>query len=309
MTKWFENALINYDIEVVGVTKYSDITYLIKGQRQKVILRIIDESKIELIENIASLCLPYFETIIFNNRKKAVSCYGNQYFYLTEYISERSLSKTYYLKNVIYNIAELHRTTLKYEHIESSYYEKLVISFEENLRLFEKQDIDLFYKLLNNKFPSPTLWTYCLNETCGKLYVEHFARIIKLFKLECMNTNSRRIVLNFAHFDDNCFDTISNKLIGCHKLQYDSPVIDLILFIHRSYNETVLTCIKEYMNSFGLEKEEQILLICMLYNSIKLDFRNDEYSNVYQIIEVSRRIEFIFALEDILGIDFSKLNC
>ena len=309
MTRWFENALVNYNIEVVGVTKYSDTTYLIKGKQQKVVLRIIDEAKIDLIEYVASLCLPYFETIIYNNRKKAVCSYANQYFYVTEFISERSLSKSYYLKSVIYCIAELHRATLKYEHIESSFYEKRLISFEESIKSFEKQDVNLFYKLLNSQFASPTLWTYVLNETCGKLFLEHFSRIVKLFRMECLNVSSRRIVLNYAHFDDNCFELVNNKLIGCHKILYDSPIIDLIMFINNAYDESVLTCIKEYTNCFCLEKEECILLVCMLYSSIKLEFTDDEYHNVYKIIEMSRRIEFIFALEEILGIDFSKLNC
>ena len=309
MTKWFENALINYNIEVIGVTKYSDTTYLIKGKKCKVVLRIIDESKIEIIEEVASLCLPCFEMIIYNNRKKAVSCYGNQYFYITEYINERKLTHTYHLKCVACSIAELHRATLKYEHIESSYYEKLLISFEECIRLYEKQDFELFNKLLCNQFPSPTIWTYILNETCGRLYLERFTRIVKLFKLECCNVNSRRVVLNYCHFDNNCFELINNRLIGCHKVKYETPVNDLVAFIDCAYDENVLTCIKEYLNCFCLEKDEAILLIFMLYSRIKLELTDDEYCNVYQIIMISRRIEFIFALEDILGIDFSKLNC
>ena len=255
------------------------------------------------------LHLSYFESIILNNKSKAVSCYANQYFYVTEYLSRKCLSKTRYMKDVICYLVELHQRTLKYENIESSYYNKLLLTFEESIKEYEKHDCALFCQLLNSEFPSPTLWTYTLNETCGKLYFEHFSRILKLYKIECLNITSRRVVLNFRHFDDNCFDSINCKLIGCQKMVYDSPVFDLVEFIDNSYSDDVLTCLKVYTDSFCLEKEEVILLICILYSRVKIVLTDDEYCNVYMINEICRKIEFIFALEELFGVDFSKLNC
>ena len=90
---------------------------------------------------------------------------------------------------------------------------------------------------------------------------------------------------------------------------YDSPVFDLVEFIDNSYSDDVLTCLKVYTDSFCLEKEEVILLICILYSRVKIVLTDDEYCNVYMINEICRKIEFIFALEELFGVDFSKLNC
>lgn len=309
MNKWFENALIGYSIEIIGITKFSEKTYLIKGKEQKVMLRIISPEQADVIEEIAALHLPFLEEFVCNNRNKVVTCYANEYFFLTKYHSTRNFSPTYSIKQVACCMSELHRITMKYRHIEPSYYQKWCVAFEEHLQEYQRKDLQLFHELLKVQYPTPTLWSYSLSEVCGRQYSDHFERAIKLFKITCINKPSQRIVLNYLHFENYCFDLYNNKLIGCHKMHYDSPVLDLAAFVGTNYDEMTMSCIKEYTHGFPLEEEERIFLICMLYYSITYSFDNDEYGNICNLIEVSRRIEFIFALEDILGIDFSKLNC
>lgn len=308
MNNWFKNALNSYDIDIIGITKFSDITYLIKGKSERVILRLIEAEKKELIEEVASYKFPFLEEFVINKKGKYVSCYTNQYFYLTIYHQHHSANENYYNKEVAYYLSNLHHASAKYRHLESGYYDKWLVTFEEHLMNYQKNDLMLFNTLLHSLYPSPSLWTYVINETCGKLYIEHFQRIISLFKKECLNKSSQRITLNYLHFGNDCYDSVNKKLIGCHRMLYDSPVFELFMFIGEAYDESTLSCMKEYMNNFSLEKEEAIFLICILYNSIENVFDNDEYQNIYNIVLLSRRIEFIFAFEEILGIDFSTLN-
>ncbi|MBR3693986.1 MAG: hypothetical protein IKL88_05620 [Erysipelotrichales bacterium] len=305
---YFIYALLPYDLKVVGVVKLSDTTYKIKCKEMDVVVKMIDASRVELIEKISTLRLPYFEQVILNQRGKAVTNYCSDYFYVVLYRKSMSYpleNPHVYLGNIL---AALHSQSAIVANVENGYFEKWKIYFTNAYESFIQQDHYLISTCIHEEFPPPALFCYSLSEEIGKYYLTHFPFIIKQFQALTENRVSLRKCINWGHFGKGHFDLSSQTLLGLHHVEETSPVFDLVNWFYENNEDGLISCFKKYFSYFPLEPYEAYFFLSLCFSNIHMKFDQNEFQNVSLLIYYQKKIKQIVALEEILGIDISSLQ-
>lgn len=308
LVDYFIYALIPYDLKVVGVTQLSSTTYKVKCKEMDVVVKMLEVERVTTIEKIATLRLPYFEQVILNNRGKAVTSYCSDYFYVVLYrksMVSSSENTNVYLGNIL---ASLHSQSSIVCNVESGYFEKWRIYFEEMYQRFMEQDHFIINACIHSEFPSPTLFCYSLSEEFGKLYLVHFPYFIRKFHEVCENRSSIRKCINWGHFGKGHFDISSQILLGLHKIEETSLVFDLVNWFYENKEDGIISCFKKYFSYCPLELYEVYFFICLCYSRIGLEFGESEFMNISNLVYYHKKIKQIVSLEETLGLDISAIK-
>lgn len=299
---WFIFALKSYQLSVLGVVAYSPTTFRVKCVETDVVLKKIDVNQVETVEYISSLRLPYFEQAVLNNRRRAVSFFGNEYYYIVPYLKDKYYDGKMSEKSVSRLLANLHNQTFHVVEVESGYFEKWTLMFQEKLSLIITHDAAMFKAIIPLAFKSPTQWIWCTSLDIGVEYYNHFQRHITLFQELTKSKNSVRETINWGHFGEDNVDYNKQILLGMHKINFRSPVFDLYDWINTSKSVNLLENLRQYFGYFRLQTYEIHWLMLLLYDFPLFQFGKDEFINVNQIMERRKKLVLIKAIEDILGV-------
>ncbi len=299
---WFLFALQQYKLSVLGVIEYSPTTFRLKCKEMDVILKKINPAQVDTIEHVSSLRLPFFEQAILNHRRKAVSFFGDDYFYIVPYLKNKYYDGKLSEKSLSQLLANLHNQTFHVVEVQTGYFEKWILMFQEKLSFAIAHDANYFKAIIASFYKSPTEWLWSTSLDIGVEYYNSFQRHITLFQELTNNKNSVRETINWGHFGEENIDYNQQVLLGMHKVNVRSPVFDLYDWINSSHSVNLLENLRQYFTYFRLQNYEIHWLLCLLYDMPVLNFGKDEFANIRMIQKRKTKMLLLRAIEDILGV-------
>jgi hypothetical protein len=289
-----------YNIHVLGFISITHYVYKIKCDNQLFVVKIVDNKNIEgIYDYIESLQLKCFVEIIRNKNNELLTPYNHMFFYIMDCLEE-SIGKYRELKLKTYfeMLSYIHTHSFYLKKVNQEYFKDMYQKILKDINDRRNYYLSIMMNCENMTYRSPCQWLFLLNfyriDERYKKAIAYLNQYMDLIK----NNHSIRVCLIYNHFDYQHIFLKAKKLISIDSMKIDMPIYD-IYNIYLSTNDILydIECLSQnYLKNMKYDKNEKILLCCLLNTVPICNFDDNEIDN---IIKISRLLYYIDSINDL----------
>ena len=248
----------------------------------------------------------YLKSRSFNYYPKIISNENEEY-EISEYIEELDYPNEQKMLDLINLISLLHNKTTHYKEIDYDDYKQIYEDIKNNIEYLESYYTDIITLIESHVYMSPS--EYLLARNISRVFISlNFCKeeIENWYELIKDKTKQRVVVLHnnldLSHF----FKTDSSYLISWDKSKIGIPIFDLyILYKRHSLDYDFSEILKQYEQSYPLQKDERKLFFILIAFPPKIEFDKTTYE---QTKEISNQMDIMYKTEKLISPYYSKQN-
>ena len=291
----------NYCFHVIGLIQLSPCVYKVKTETKFYCLKIVENKKLETAYNhITTLKLEHFVRLIPNREHHCLTCYGERYFYVMEYLeADKDIKKEMKLKTYYEYLAYLHHHSFFYQHIEKDFLKKQKQDLFNIIQERKNQYENFMKQFELMKFRSPSGWMLVLNYYRMSECFHQAYRYLNDYYEMMNNQDDMRLSLTYNHFSYEHIFIYESQLISIDRMRIDFCIYDIYDMFQNiePMNENYDSLFTVYLQNVDLLQEEKLLLSCLLSIIPQIQFIQDEEHN---IIEMSRVLCYMESINRII---------
>ena len=246
----------------------------------------------------------YLKSRSFNYYPKIISDEDEEY-EISEYIEELDYPNEQKMLDLINLISLLHNKTTHYKEIDYDDYKQIYEDIKNNIEYLESYYNDIITLIESHIYMSPS--EYLLARNISRIFIAlNFCKeeIENWYELIKDKTKQRVVVLHnnldLSHF----FKMDSSYLISWDKSKIGIPIFDLyILYKRHALDFDFSEILKQYEQSYPLQKEERQLFFILIALPPKIDFDKSIYE---QTKEISNQMDIMYKTERLISPYYSK---
>lgn len=297
----------NYCFHVLGLIQLSPLVYKVKTDTQFYCLKIVENKKLEIAYNhITTLKLAHFVRLIPNQEHHCLTCYGERYFYIMEYLqADKDIKKEMKLKAYYQYLAYLHNHSFFYQHIEKDFLAQQKQDLFSIIQERKNQYESYMKQFELMKFRSPSGWMLVLNYYRITECFHQAYRYLNDYDELMKEKSDMRLSLTYNHFSYEHIFIYEDQLISIDHMHIDFCIYDIydMLQTIEPLNENYDSLFSIYLQNVELLQEEMILLSCLLSIVPQIHFTNDEEHNILEMSKILCYMESINRIIQKLKID------
>ena len=246
----------------------------------------------------------YLRSRSFNYYPKIISDEDEEY-EISEYIDELDYPNEQKVLDLINLISLLHNKTTHYKEIDYDDYKQIYEDIKNNIEYLESYYNDIITLIETHIYMSPS--EYLLARNISRIFISlNFCKeqIEDWYELIKDKTKQRVVVLHnnldLSHF----FKMDSSYLISWDKSKIGIPIFDLyILYKRHALDFDFSEILKQYEQSYPLQKDEKKLFFILIALPPKIDFDKSIYE---QTKEISNQMDIMYKTEKLISPYYSK---
>ena len=246
----------------------------------------------------------YLKSRSFTYYPKIISDEDEEY-EISEYIEELDYPKEQKMLDLINLISLLHNKTTHYKEIDYDDYKQIYEDIKNNIEYLESYYNDIITLIESHIYMSPS--EYLLARNISRIFISlNFCKeeIENWYELIKDKTKQRVVVLHnnldLSHF----FKMDSSYLISWDKSKIGIPIFDLyILYKRHALDFDFSEVLRQYEQSYPLQKEERQLFFILIALPPKIDFDKSIYE---QTKEISNQMDIMYKTERLISPYYSK---
>ncbi len=246
----------------------------------------------------------YLKSRSFNYYPKIISDEDEEY-EISEYIEELDYPNEQKMLDLINLISLLHNKTTHYKEIDYDDYKQIYEDIKNNIEYLESYYNDIITLIESHIYMSPS--EYLLARNISRIFISlNFCKeeIENWYELIKDKTKQRVVVLHnnldLSHF----FKMDSSYLISWDKSKIGIPIFDLyILYKRHALDFDFSEVLRQYEQSYPLQKEERQLFFILIALPPKIDFDKSIYE---QTKEISNQMDIMYKTERLISPYYSK---
>lgn len=246
----------------------------------------------------------YLKSRSFNYYPKIISDEDEEY-EISEYIEELNYPNEQKMLDLINLISLLHNKTTHYKEIDYDDYKQIYEDIKNNIEYLESYYNDIITLIESHIYMSPS--EYLLARNISRIFISlNFCKeeIENWYELIKDKTKQRVVVLHnnldLSHF----FKMDSSYLISWDKSKIGIPIFDLyILYKRHALDFDFSEVLKQYEQSYPLQKDEKKLFFILIALPPKIDFDKSIYE---QTKEISNQMDIMYKTERLISPYYSK---
>lgn len=246
----------------------------------------------------------YLKSRSFNYYPKIISDEDEEY-EISEYIEELNYPNEQKMLDLINLISLLHNKTTHYKEIDYDDYKQIYEDIKNNIEYLESYYNDIITLIESHIYMSPS--EYLLARNISRIFISlNFCKeeIENWYELIKDKTKQRVVVLHnnldLSHF----FKMDSSYLISWDKSKIGIPIFDLyILYKRHALDFDFSEVLKQYEQSYPLQKDEKKLFFILITLPPKIDFDKSIYE---QTKEISNQMDIMYKTERLISPYYSK---
>ena len=246
----------------------------------------------------------YLKSRSFNYYPKIISDEDEEY-EIFEYIEELDYPNEQKMLDLINLISLLHNKTTHYKEIDYDDYKQIYEDIKNNIEYLESYYNDIITLIESHIYMSPS--EYLLARNISRIFISlNFCKeeIENWYELIKDKTKQRVVVLHnnldLSHF----FKMDSSYLISWDKSKIGIPIFDLyILYKRHALDFDFSEVLRQYEQSYPLQKEERQLFFILIALPPKIDFDKSIYE---QTKEISNQMDIMYKTERLISPYYSK---
>lgn len=216
-----------------------------------------------------------------------------------EYIEEIPTPREQKALDMMEIIASLHNKTTYYKEITSDKYKEIFENISDNINYTQNYYDNLYNILIEEIYPSPS--NYLLLRNMYKIFeaLDYARANLDEWYDNNKDTLKERVVLNHNNLETDHFIRGTKKaLISWDKAKIDTPILDLIIFYQKEYqNYNFEPLIKNYLKNYPLKDSELKLFFIVI--SIP-PIINVENSEIKKTKIISEKLDYVFKTETLI---------
>ncbi len=246
----------------------------------------------------------YLRSRSFNYYPKTISDENDDY-EISEYIEKLDYPNEQKMLDLINLISLLHNKTTHYKEIDYDDYKQIYEDIKNNIEYLESYYNDVITLIESHVFMSPS--EYLLARNISRIFFSlNFCKeeIENWYELIKDKTKQRVVVLHnnldLSHF----LKTDSSYLISWDKSKIGIPIFDLyILYKRHALDFDFSELLKQYEQSYPLQKDERKLFFILIALPPKIEFDKSIYE---QTKEISNQMDIMYKTEKLISPYYSK---
>ena len=248
----------------------------------------------------------YLKSRSFNYYPKIISNENEEY-EISEYIEGLDYPNEQKMLDLIHLISLMHSKTTHYKEVDFEDYKQIYEDIKNNIEYLESYYNDIITLIESHVYMSPS--EYLLARNISRVFISlNFCKeeIENWYELIKDKTKQRVVVLHnnldLSHF----FKTDSSYLISWDKSKIGIPIFDLyILYKRHSLDYDFSEILKQYEQSYPLQKDERKLFFILIALPPKIEFDKTTYE---QTKEISNQMDIMYKTEKLISPYYSKQN-
>ena len=248
----------------------------------------------------------YLKSRSFNYYPKIISNENEEY-EISEYIEGLDYPNEQKMLDLIHLISLLHSKTTHYKEVDFEDYKQIYEDIKNNIEYLESYYTDIITLIESHVYMSPS--EYLLARNISRVFISlNFCKeeIENWYELIKDKTKQRVVVLHnnldLSHF----FKTDSSYLISWDKSKIGIPIFDLyILYKRHALDYDFSEILKQYEQSYPLQKDERKLFFILIALPPKIEFDKTTYE---QTKEISNQMDIMYKTEKLISPYYSKQN-
>jgi len=250
----------------------------------------------EIFRYLANRHFDYFPRIISNN---------DDDFEISEYIDDDSIPDDQKMADLIKLVSLLHNKTTFYKEVDFDDYKEMYEDISNNIEYLYSYYNDIITLIESKVYMSPS--EYLLARNISKVFgALNFSKseLASWYELVKDKTKQRLVVLH-NNLDLNHFlHNGKSHLISWDKAKLGIPIFDLyILYKRHALDFEFFELLKNYENSYPLQKDEQKLLFILIALPDKIEFTGSVYD---QTKNIGRMLDLSYKTERLISAYYTK---
>jgi len=216
-----------------------------------------------------------------------------------EYIEEIPTPREQKALDLMEIVASLHNKTTYYKEITPDKYKEIFENISNNINYTKNYYDNLYNILIEEIYPSPS--HYLLLRNIYKIFeaLDYASSRLEDWYEENKETLKERVVLNHNNLEtDHFIKSQKSVLISWDKAKIDTPILDLITFYQKEYqNYNFEPLIKTYLKNYPLKDNELNLffIVISIPPIINIDSNELEKTKI-----ISEKLDYIFKTENLI---------
>ena len=248
----------------------------------------------------------YLKSRSFNYYPKIISKEEEEY-EISEFIEELDYPNEQKMLDLINLIALLHGKTTHFKEVDFEDYKQIYEDIKNNIEYLESYYNDIITLIESHIYMSPS--EYLLARNISRIFFAiNFCKeeIESWYEMIKDKTKQRVVVLHnnldLSHF----FKKDTSYLISWDKAKIGIPIFDLyILYKRQALNYDFSEILKQYEQSYPLQKDERKLFFILIALPPKIEFIGSTYDLTKQI---SEQMDLMYKTEKLISPYYSKQN-
>ena len=246
----------------------------------------------------------YLKSRSFNYYPKKISAENEEY-EISEYVEELDYPKEQKILDLINLITLLHNKTTHYKEIDYEDYKQIYEDIKNNIEYLESYYNDIITLIETHVYMSPS--EYLLARNISRIFFSlNFCKEeIEVWYDMIKDKTKQRVVvlhnnLDLSHF----FKGQNSYLISWDRAKIGIPIFDLyILYKRHALDFDFSEILKQYEQSYPLQKDERKLFFILIALPPKIEFEKSVFE---QTKEISKQMDIMYKTEKLISPYYSK---
>ncbi|WP_294578167.1 hypothetical protein [uncultured Thomasclavelia sp.] len=296
-----------YSLNVIGYIRVTSKVYKVKCQEGFFSLKFVSNTNLTIvIDHIESLHLKCFVPILRNCHKQILTSYQDKKFYLCPWLKDDNvIIKELKLKFYYECLSYLHSSTFFNYSVPKTYFKEQINEINEIIK-----ERKVYYNELMNHFEilsyrSPAGWMFVLNYYRIEECLNKAQELLEAYQNYVCNLDTIRLCLTYNNFNYDHILMKENCLISIDEIKINLCIYD-IYYMYQKIPELIFdfeVILDTYFCKIKLQKEERLLLQCLLQVIPIVKLGNDEVNNIILMSRLLYYLESISSLNRKLSID------